>query len=46
MQNAIVMVASYVFYAVWDLRFLSLIITATTVAYIAGIIPSRDDSDS
>lgn len=37
LQNAIVMVASYVFYAVWDLRFLSLIITATTVAFIAGI---------
>lgn len=37
LQNAIVMVASYVFYAVWDLRFLSLIITATAVAYIAGI---------
>ena len=37
LQNAIVMVASYVFYAVWDLRFLSLIITATAVAFIAGI---------
>ena len=37
LQNAIVMVASYVFYAVWDLRFLSLIITATTVAYVAGL---------
>ncbi len=37
LQNAIVMVASYIFYAVWDLRFLSLIITATAVAYIAGI---------
>ncbi len=37
LQNAIVMVASYVFYAFWDLRFLSLIITATAVAFIAGI---------
>nr|WP_310523661.1 MBOAT family O-acyltransferase [Polymorphobacter sp.] len=37
LQNAIVMVASYVFYAVWDLRFLSLIITATAVAFISGI---------
>jgi D-alanyl-lipoteichoic acid acyltransferase DltB (MBOAT superfamily) len=37
LQNAVVMVASYVFYAVWDLRFLSLIITATAVAFIAGI---------
>ena len=37
MQNLLVMVASYVFYAFWDLRFLSLIITATAVAFIAGI---------
>lgn len=37
LQNAIVMVASYVFYAAWDLRFLSLIITATAVAFISGI---------
>ena len=36
LQNAIVMVASYVFYAVWDLRFLSLIITATAVAFLLG----------
>ena len=36
LQNAIVMLASYAFYAVWDLRFLSLIITATTVAYLCG----------
>ncbi len=35
-QNAIVMVASYIFYAVWDLRFLSLIITATAVAFVVG----------
>ena len=36
LQNAIVMVASYIFYAVWDLRFLSLIITATSVAFLLG----------
>lgn len=36
LQNAIVMVASYIFYAVWDLRFLSLIITATAVAFLLG----------
>jgi alginate O-acetyltransferase complex protein AlgI len=36
LQNAIVMVASYIFYAVWDLRFLSLIITATAVAFVVG----------
>lgn len=36
LQNAVVMIASYVFYAFWDLRFLSLIITATAVAFVAG----------
>ena len=36
LQNALVMVASYIFYAVWDLRFLSLIITATAVAFVTG----------
>ena len=35
-QNLVVMVASYVFYAFWDLRFLSLIIVATAVAFVAG----------
>ena len=36
LQNALVMVASYIFYAVWDLRFLALIITATAVAFLTG----------
>lgn len=36
LQNLVVMVASYIFYAVWDLRFLSLIIVATAVAFVTG----------
>ncbi len=36
LQNALVMLASYLFYAVWDLRFLALIITATAVAFVTG----------
>ena len=36
LQNLVVMVASYIFYAVWDLRFLSLIIVATAVAFVCG----------
>ena len=36
LQNFVVMVASYIFYAVWDLRFLSLIIVATAAAFVAG----------
>ena len=36
LQNFVVMVASYIFYAVWDLRFLSLIIVATAAAFVAA----------
>lgn len=35
-QNAIVLVASYVFYGMWDWRFLSLIILSSLVDYYAG----------
>lgn len=36
-QNRMLLVASYVFYAAWDWRFLSLILTSTTLDYFCGI---------
>ena len=36
-QNGMLLVASYVFYAAWDWRFLSLILISTLVDYVAGI---------
>jgi D-alanyl-lipoteichoic acid acyltransferase DltB (MBOAT superfamily) len=36
LQNALIVVASYVFYAWWDWRFLSLIIFSTVVDYLVG----------
>ena len=36
-QNALVVVASYVFYGWWDWRFLSLIIFSTLVDYVVGL---------
>ena len=35
-QNALLLVASYYFYAAWDWRFLSLIVISTIVDYICG----------
>lgn len=43
-QNRMLLVASYVFYGVWDWRFLSLILISTVVDYICGIkIHESDD---
>ncbi|APY12423.1 membrane-bound O-acyltransferase family protein [Seonamhaeicola sp. S2-3] len=36
-QNILVLVASYVFYGMWDWRFLSLILLSTIVDYFVGI---------
>ena len=36
LQNALIVVASYVFYGWWDWRFLSLIIFSTVVDYLIG----------
>lgn len=36
-QNRILLAASYFFYALWDWRFLSLILISTTVDYFCGI---------
>jgi D-alanyl-lipoteichoic acid acyltransferase DltB (MBOAT superfamily) len=35
-QNLVLLVSSYYFYAQWDWRFLSLIIISTLVDYVAG----------
>ncbi|HEX9885444.1 MAG TPA: MBOAT family O-acyltransferase [Longimicrobiales bacterium] len=35
-QNRFLLVASYVFYSFWDVRFLSLILVSTTVDFVAG----------
>ena len=37
LQNALIVVASYVFYGWWDWRFLSLIIFSTVVDYNVGL---------
>ena len=36
-QNILVLIASYVFYGMWDWRFLSLILLSTIVDYLVGI---------
>ena len=36
LQNALIVLASYVFYGSWDWRFLSLIIFSTVVDYLVG----------
>ncbi|MBN1256774.1 MAG: MBOAT family protein [Planctomycetes bacterium] len=36
-QNAMLLVASYIFYGWWDWRFLSLIFISTVIDYIAGL---------
>ncbi|MDC1365328.1 MBOAT family protein, partial [Algibacter sp.] len=43
-QNILLLVASYVFYGIWDWRFLSLILLSTIVDYFVGIkIDSNTD---
>ena len=36
-QNLLLLVSSYVFYAAWDYRFLSLILLSTVVDFFAGL---------
>lgn len=46
-QNALVLLASYVFYGWWDYRFLALIILSTILDYIVGLkIYSNEDKKS
>lgn len=43
-QNALLLIASYVFYGWWDWRFLSLIVFSTIVDFITGKVISKSDS--
>lgn len=44
-RNAMLLVASYYFYACWDWRFLSLILISTMVDYVCGRLLDVGDSD-
>jgi D-alanyl-lipoteichoic acid acyltransferase DltB (MBOAT superfamily) len=46
LQNALIVVASYVFYGWWDWRFLSLIIFSTVVDYLVGQRLRTEDKQS
>ena len=46
LQNALIVVASYVFYGWWDWRFLSLIIFSTVVDYLIGHRLKTEDKQS
>ncbi|NND52322.1 MAG: MBOAT family protein [Flavobacteriaceae bacterium] len=43
LQNALIVISSYVFYGWWDYRFLSLIIFSTLVDYIVGLQLKKAD---
>jgi alginate O-acetyltransferase complex protein AlgI len=43
-QNVLILIASYVFYGLWDWRFLLLLIASTLIDYYAGIYLARTDS--
>ncbi|HEX2196806.1 MAG TPA: MBOAT family protein [Actinomycetota bacterium] len=44
-QNALLLVASYVFYGAWDVRFLSLIVVSTLIDFLAGIHLGRTSDE-
>ncbi len=46
LQNALIVLASYVFYGWWDWRFLSLIIISTAVDYLVGQKLRNEDHQS
>lgn len=43
-QNTLLLIASYVFYAAWDWRFLGLILLSTVIDYAVGLGLGRSDS--
>ena len=45
-QNALLLVASYVFYGYWDWRFLSLIAISTLIDYFVGMNLAQTDSQT
>jgi D-alanyl-lipoteichoic acid acyltransferase DltB (MBOAT superfamily) len=46
LQNAFIVVASYIFYGWWDWRFLSLIIVSTLADFIIGLFLSKEQNNS
>jgi alginate O-acetyltransferase complex protein AlgI len=42
-QNALLLVASYLFYGWWDVRFLALLWLSTAVDFLVGRALSRED---
>ncbi len=46
LQNLLIVLASYVFYAWWDWRFLSLILFSTIVDYSVGLGLAKEDNKS
>ena len=41
-QNRLLLVASYIFYGLWDIRFLFLIILSTSIDYMMGILIDKN----
>ncbi|WP_439151224.1 MBOAT family O-acyltransferase [Winogradskyella sp.] len=46
LQNLLIVIASYVFYGWWDLRFLSLIVFSTIVDFTVGRLILKEDNQS
>ena len=46
LQNALIVVASYVFYGWWDWRFLFLVLFSTILDYSIGLLLDREDKKS
>ncbi len=46
LQNALIVVASYVFYGWWDWRFLSLILFSTLVDYTIGVLLMKENNET
>lgn len=45
-QNAFIVIASYIFYGWWDIRFLALIIFTTICSYISGCLIGKCESNN
>ena len=46
LQNLLIAIASYLFYGMWDWRFLFLILFSTIVDYTMGILIEREDQQT
>ena len=46
LQNALIVVSSYVFYGWWDWKFLSLILFSTFVDYFVGVGLSKEENQT